>query len=222
MGFGLPKTKGWGLRLALGCFSELVSIKGMEGLAVLQHHQIGDVDHVVNGSNPSSLQALLQPAGGRAHLHPLQLGHGEEATGLHGGLVGGLDCQRCSLKGSRGITELGCAPHQGGDFPGNPPHREAIGPVGGDRQFQNLVIEAQAGSHGTANGGHAGEKVVKDCDPLGFAEAQLGERANHSATGYTAQFRRLNREIHGRQGCAYQGHGNMDSRPHIGRTADNL
>ena len=78
---------------------------------MLQHHHIGDVDHVVNGSNTSSLQALLQPARGWAHLHILQLGHGEEATGLHGGFVRGLDCQRSSLKGSRGIAELGFAPH---------------------------------------------------------------------------------------------------------------
>ena len=156
MALGLPQTKGWGLRLTLGCFGQLICIKGMEGLAVLQHHQIGDVDHVVNGSNPSSLQALLQPAGGWANPHPLQLGHGEEATGLHGGLVVGLDCQRCRLKGSRSIAELGCAPYQGGNFPGNPPHREAIRSVGGDRQLQDLVIEAQAWAHGTANGGHAG------------------------------------------------------------------
>ena len=186
MGLGLPQTKGWGLQLALGCFGQLVCIKGMEGLAVLQHHHIGDVDHVINGSNPSSLEALLQPTGGRAHPHPLQLGHGEEATGLHGGLVGVLDCQRCSPKGSRGIAELGCTPHQGGNFPGNPPHREAIGSVGGDRQLQNLVIEAQAWAHRTANGWHAGEEVVKDRDPLGFTETQLGEGADHSAARYTA------------------------------------
>ena len=40
-----------------------IGIKGVEGLPLLQHHQVGDVNHRIDAVHATTLKALLQPGG---------------------------------------------------------------------------------------------------------------------------------------------------------------
>ena len=40
-----------------------ISIKSVQGLALLQHHHIGDVDHSIDPIDASTFQTLLHPCG---------------------------------------------------------------------------------------------------------------------------------------------------------------
>ena len=59
-------------------------IKGMQGLAGFQHHQIGDVDHRIDRPQTGTLQAALQPAGRWAQLDPRKGREAEHPAGFHG------------------------------------------------------------------------------------------------------------------------------------------
>ncbi len=41
-------------------------IEGVDGVAELEHHEVGDVDDVVDGADPEALQAVFEPQGRRA------------------------------------------------------------------------------------------------------------------------------------------------------------
>ena len=40
---------------------QAIPVEGMQGLARFQHHQVGDIHHVVDRANPRLLQPPLQP-----------------------------------------------------------------------------------------------------------------------------------------------------------------
>jgi len=108
-------------------------------------------------------------------------------------------------------------------LPGDALHREAIGPVGGDRQFQHLIIETEQRTHRGAQGRHALQGLIEDHDPVrAIGQAQLREGADHAAAGHAAQFSRFDREIHCGQVRPHRGHSHMNSGPHILGAADNL
>ena len=48
--------------------ADIPHIKGVHGLAGFQHHEVGDVDNVVNGAHPGALDAALHPV--RGFLNP--------------------------------------------------------------------------------------------------------------------------------------------------------
>ena len=58
---GRPQTQGPRIGHPAAAGDEGLAIKSVQGLARLQHHQIGDVDNVVDGPHTGALEATLQP-----------------------------------------------------------------------------------------------------------------------------------------------------------------
>ena len=54
--------------------ADFIGIKGMEGLAVLEQDEVGDVHHVIDGLEADGHELVLQPLGGRRNLYAL---HGD-------------------------------------------------------------------------------------------------------------------------------------------------
>ena len=142
-------------------------IKGVQGLAGFQHHQIGDVDHRIDRPQTGTLQTALQPARRRADLDPREGREAEEAASFHGGKDVCLQGQGLGGEGRIGWRQGQGRPGQGCHFPGNAPHREAIGPVGGNRQLQHLIVQAQTGTHRGSHPRHGLEQLVEDGDAVG-------------------------------------------------------
>ena len=216
------ETAGIGAAAAEG--RQPVAVEGMQRLAGFQHHQVGDVHHVVDRPHAGLLQALAQPQGRGTHLQAAEGRDAEQPPGLDRHLAVGAAAQGLHRLGGRWHrSEPGAAAAEGGHLPGDALHRQAVGAVGGDRQLQHLVIEAEARPHRAAQGRHLIEQLVQNGDAVrAVAQPQLGEGADHAAAGHSAQLGRLDREIHRRQGGAHQGHGHVDAGAHIGGTADDL
>ena len=203
--------------------SQGITVEGVQRLAGFQHHQVGDIHHVVDGSHTGALQPPLQPGGRAGDLHPLKGGDAEETTGLDRRAGFRRHLQRCGIDGSGNLVEAGAATGQGRHLPGDALHREPIGPVGGDRQIQNLIIETEAGRHRCARRRHTLQQVIQNGDATGaIGQSKLLKRADHAAAGHTAQLGRLDREVHGRQMAAHKSHGHVNAGTHVGGTADDL
>jgi hypothetical protein len=112
---------------------------------------------------------------------------------------------------------------EGRHLPGDALHGKTVGPVGGDRQFEHLVIEAQGRTQGGSDRWQGRQEVVEDGDALrALGQAQLLEGADHARTGHTPQFGRLDRQSDRRQMGADGGDGDVDAAAHIGGPADDL
>src|SRR5262249_22059492 len=59
---------------------QFIGIERMRRLTQLQHHEIGNVDDVVDGANPDALNLHAQPLRARTHSHLLDLTQREEWT----------------------------------------------------------------------------------------------------------------------------------------------
>ena len=58
-----PQVNRSGIQLVFTQSGETVGVKGVQGLALFEHHQIGDVDHVVDRPETRALEAALEPPG---------------------------------------------------------------------------------------------------------------------------------------------------------------
>ena len=123
--------------------SEAVAIKRMQGLAQLQHHQIGDVHHVVDRPQAGTLQPLLQPQRRGANLQIAQRREAEQTARFDAVLHSGRHRQIAGCHGRGCRRQVERAASEGGHLASDTAHRQAIGSVGGDRQLQHLIIEAE-------------------------------------------------------------------------------
>ena len=195
----------------------------MQRLARFQHHQIGDVHHVIDRPQAGLLETLLQPGWGGPDGEMAQSRDAEQPPGFDpslilriGGELGGLDA------GSRG-RKMGLAATQGRHLPGNSAHREAIGSVGGDRQLQHLIIQTESRTDRGANGGNLLEQIIQNGNAIhASGKAQLLQGADHAVAGHAPQLGGFDGEIHRRQGGSHGGHRHVDPGPHIGGAADDL
>ena len=195
----------------------------MQWLAGLEHHQIGDVHHVIDRPHASSLQTLLQPAGRGSHRHAIQGGEAEQAALLHAAQVCGGRLQGLGRGRLRRRSEAGATTAERRYLAGDAPHREAIGPVGGDRQLQHLIIEAQGRTHRLSDGRDRVKQLIQNGDAAaGVGQTELLQRADHAAAGDAAQLGRLDRQPHRGQGASHQRHRHVDAGAHVGGAADNL
>ena len=200
-----------------------IPVEGMQGLAGLEHHQVGDVHHVVDRTHSGPLQALLQPGRRRAHLHTLQGREAEQSALFHAGQVRGGGSQRLERRRLRNRVEVCAATAEGRHLPGDAPHRQAVGAVGGDRQLQHLIVEPQGRTHRLSHGGDGLEQRIEHGDAVAaVGQAEFLERADHAAAGHAAQLGRFDRQIHGGEGAADQRHRHMDAGPDVGGAADDL
>ena len=74
-----------GLANGDGLASNLVQIEGVKGVAKFVEHEVGGVDHVVDGLNANGAQLLLGPIGARPHLNAVQF-NGEVVRAIFRGL----------------------------------------------------------------------------------------------------------------------------------------
>ena len=119
-------------------------VKGVHGLAVFQHHIVGDVHNVVDGPYPVGTEPLAHPFGGGAdfhignhpggvavakvfclHFHIQLVVHGAGIAALYHRLVV-----------AHGFTE------GGGSFPGKTDDGVAVGTVVGDFKIHHRVVVA--------------------------------------------------------------------------------
>ena len=146
-------------------------VEGVHGLAVLQHHVVGDVHDVVDGPDAGVAQPFPHPGGGG--LDPDVL---HEAGGVAGAEVGVLDVDVHGVRdGAAAAADLGGVELQGlaeggAGLPGKADDAEAVGPVGGDLKLHHVVVEAQDGGDVVAG---LGPVLVEDEDAVRDAVREL-------------------------------------------------
>ena len=148
-------------------------VKGVHGLAVLQHHVVGDVHDVVDGADAHAPQPLPHPLGGGGDLH----------VPHHPGGVPGAPGRRpgSPRPAARIRHAFGAALHHrlveaqglvegGGRLPGQADDAEAVGPVGGDLKLHHMVVGVDDGLDVVA-GLHT--LLLEDEDAVGDAVGEL-------------------------------------------------
>ena len=164
-------------------------VKGVHGLAVLQHHVVGDVHDVVDGADAHAPQPLPHPLGGGGDLHvPHHPG------GVPGHQVGGrgLDVQQIRQHAVGAALHLRLVEGQGlliggGHLPGQADHRQAVRPVGGDLELHHVIVRADDGLDVVAV---FDSLLVEDEDTVGDAVGEfllvgveIGQGANGAGLG---------------------------------------
>ncbi|MNQ96336.1 hypothetical protein D3C85_1119340 [compost metagenome] len=114
---------------------QLLRVERVKRLAVLQHHEVRDVDDVVNGADARSHQAVLDPQRGSTYAHAFDQAsrvvrallrrcdlHADAVRGFHAG-------RACRLQRSFRIRQLYLAAKDRRDLVSRSEHAQAIGAV---------------------------------------------------------------------------------------------
>ena len=64
---------------------DFTGIKGVQRLSRLEHHEIRDINDVVNGAEADGLQTFAEPLGARPNLHPVDAADTVEGCGVGSG-----------------------------------------------------------------------------------------------------------------------------------------
>ena len=170
-----------------GGAAELAGIKGVHGLAVLEHHVIADIDHIVDRAQADGGEALLHPVGAGPNLDARDHGGGVKRA-----VLGGIDADRreqigtCGGRcGGRGEANLGVGElflEPGGELAGEAEVGLAVRAVGCDLDVVGDIAGGQDGVDGRAELGAAREQeqaggVLGHTDFLGGAHHAIGELA---------------------------------------------
>src|SRR5699024_9073654 len=118
-------------------------VKGVHGLAVLQHHIVGDVHDVVDGTHAHGAQPLPHPLGGGGDLHVAHHPGGVPGAQVAGG---GLHVQQLHQAAVSAALDHRLVEGEGGvkssgGLPGQTDDRETVGPVGGDFKLHHMVVQ---------------------------------------------------------------------------------
>ena len=159
----------------LGAAYEVV-VEGVEGLARLQHHVVGDVNDVVDGAHARPHEALLHPGGRGAHLDPFN-DAGREAPAE----VGGLDGHGDELAGAAAGLGVGAGwltqglARDRGHLAGEAKDAKQVGAVGPRRDIEHDIADGihQRRTDGGVLGQHEDALVL-------VAEAQLLLAQDHA------------------------------------------
>ena len=164
-----------GLALPGGANDDMIAlhageVKGVHGLAVFQHHIVGDVHDVVDGADAGVPQPFPHPRGRGLDLHVLY-----HPGGVPGAEVAVLDVDVHQFRNGaaaalhlRGVQLQG--PVKGGaGLPGQADNGQAVRPVGGDLKFHHMIVRADDHSHIVA-GLHI---LVQHEDAVGDAVGEL-------------------------------------------------
>ena len=124
-------------------------VKGVHGLAVLQHDIVGYVNHIVDGAHAGVADTLPHPCGRGSYLH----------VAHHAGGVAGAELRLLhhylghvpyiALGGGlhHRLMELQLLAEGDGGFPGQAYHAQAVRPVGGYLELHHVVVHAQDQGH---------------------------------------------------------------------------
>ena len=201
----------------------LGGVEGVQRLAGLEEHEIGNVHHVVDGLEADGHQPLLQPFRAGGHLHALHRDAGVAGSALavqhlHGNgipfafaeSVHGRDAERCGnvLAAEVAVEVTGYA------YVGS-----RINTVGGNLVFNHgLVLELEVLLGGSAH--HGALRELHDALMAGaYAKFVLG--TDHSKALHAPDLGFLNLEVSGKDG-AYLGKKYLLAGGHVGRAAYHL
>ena len=147
------RSPGRAVRTTISAPGHLVEVEGVERVAQLEQHQVGDVDHVGDGADAAALQPPLQPERRRADGDPL-----DHPGGVAGALLRRLDADLDRLGGGRAVLArrggrvLEGRAQRGRHLAGDAQVREGVGPVGGDVDLEQHVLEPERRGDGRARG----------------------------------------------------------------------
>ena len=123
-------------------------VKGVHGLAVFQHHVVGDVHDVVDGADAGVPQPLPHPGGGGLDLHVLH-----HPGSVPGAQLAVLDVDVHQLRNGaaaalylRGVQLQGTA-EGGAGFPGQADNGQAVRPVGCNLKLHHMIVRTDDHSH---------------------------------------------------------------------------
>ncbi len=126
----------------------LVGIEGMHGLTYLHEDEVGDVHHIVDGTDAHGAQLVLQPLGGVGHMDVLEGDAG--IAGTEGGFLhGDADGVGAGVGGLGEVGNVGpidflmgtlAGVEDGHDVPRHTDMRGGIGTVGGDGYLEGVVL----------------------------------------------------------------------------------
>ena len=162
------------------------TVVGVVGLAQLEHHVVGHVHHVVDGSHAGRDQTLGHPLRRRSQLHPGQHPGEEPAT-----QVGGLDVHTAQAVGRFARLVDGEGGHAErhplvrGQVPCDAHDAERVGSV---RQRVELVHHVARDAERLGDRGPRGGCVGQDQDPgVVVTQLHLTGRAEHAVALLAAQ-----------------------------------
>ncbi len=209
-----------------GLVLHLGKVEGVHRVAGLQHHEVGDVHDVVDGPYARAVQVFPHPLGAGADLH---VGDDPRAVAGAKGLVPHLDLRVVGKRPLAGLLDGDLGHHEvllqhRAGFPGQPPHAQAVGPVGQYLKVDDVVAEAEDFLHVGA-GGH----VLGDFDDPGVADVRVQPRghvqlwagAQHAHGHLAAHLALLDLHTTG-QMRAVQRHRHVHIRMDVRRAADDL
>ena len=127
-----------------GLVLDLVVVEGVQGLVQLQHDEVGDIHHVVDGAHAGGQQVFLHPQGGGPDLDVL-----DDAGGIAGAQVVVFDADGYVVGGVGTFLRVlddRLFDRQSGEsagFTGTVEHAQAVAAVGRELNDEHVVFELQ-------------------------------------------------------------------------------
>ena len=194
---------------------DVAQVKGMHGLAVFQHHIVGDVHDVVDGPHTQSAQTLPHPAG--RGFHPDVFHNPGTVDGAQGGFFH-LYVQHPFAGTVAGFhlrgVELQRLMEGGGCLPGQADDGEAVRAVGGNLKLHTGVVQADGLADGFAQGQVTAVFLSEDENAVLHrrgevvgGKVQLAQRAEHTVALHAPELALFNLHAAGQsgivQGCRH-------------------
>ena len=203
----------------------LAQVKGVHGMAVLNHDEVGNIHDIVDGTQPRRVQVLPQPQGRRRDAHVL-----DDPGRVAGAQVGRFHADFhfvvnvAARFGHVGLGRMEGRIQRRGGLPGDAYRAQTVGTVGQNLEIHGVVVNAQNGAHVAAHGvffvedqqariADAGIQLLRHLQFRGGAEHALGDHAPQLAL--------LDLDAAGQVGTV-QRHGHQHAPLHIGRAAHDV
>lgn len=195
------------------------AVVGVQRLAELQHHIVGDVDGERDRAHPGLLQPALQPD--RGTRLGLQADDGARGEPVAADRVG--DLHRVTERVRRGnVEERRVAqrqPVRDGGLAGHATHGEAVAAVGRDGDVEDLVDELEQLDRIGAD--LVLRRQHDDAVRTVVAHAELVGGADHAVRGPAVRLARGDREVAGQHG-AREDHDDLVADGEVAGSADDL
>ncbi len=204
--------------------ADVCRVKRVHGLAGLQHHKVGDVDDVVDGTDTCLAQAQAHPVGGWRNCHI-----GYSGGNIARAQVNVLHCDAdhvCRFHVCFHIVGFRFGKHGvigGGGFARNAHDAQAVGTVCANFKFNDCARELQQFHNIRSRGGLPLQNqyaVHARAHKVGLGQVQFLARAQHAKRFNAAQFAFFDRPR--RELCHRARHGDVRALKHVGRTGYNL
>ena len=203
----------------------LAQVKGVHGMAVLDHDKVGNIHDIVDGTQTRRVQVLAQPQGRGRDAHVL-----DDPGRVAGAQVGRFHADFhfvvnvAARFGHVGLGRFERGVQRRGSLPGNAQRAQTVGAVGQNFEIHGVVVNAQNGAYVAAHGvffvedqqariAHAGVQLLR--------HLQFRSGAEHSLGDHAPQLALLDLHTAG-QVRAVQRHGHQHAHLHIGRAAHDV